>query len=97
MGNMNSEIQYTYFRHNAQPKTGDWVLLVGWLQQKPTDIKEAQEILTAVPMRGLKGRLEFSVVTVIRRPESLRQFTKLLRKRVPLGDVKDPTPKGGGL
>lgn len=81
LGTMTSAVEYCYFRHHVQPKERDWVLLVGWVNGQPVDVKEANEVITAIPFRGLGGRLEYTVATIMRKPEHLIRFGTVIRAR----------------
>jgi hypothetical protein len=48
-----------FMKYDAQPKTGDIIMEVGWDKNKPTHLVRAYEVAYPDGLRGDQGRIEF--------------------------------------
>lgn len=57
---LSSAMTFTYYmEHNVQPKAGDLVLEVEWVNGMPMNVLEKNEISSVNAQLGTKGRIEF--------------------------------------
>ena len=59
VGNLQASGYVYYFEHYSEPKSGDLLFEVEWLNGVPKTIKEKFEVGLVEPMKGNQGRVEF--------------------------------------
>jgi len=67
-----------YFKHDAKINTNDYVLKVGWLNGRASKVIEVYKVMRYENIRGLSGRVEYTSVVGILRPDELDRFNRLL-------------------